>query len=321
MAVQSQIPRLQTVAPGSGPSSRSTPSPEPKANPKSKILSGPGTPSARPTTSFEPKATPKSKIPSQPQTPSSSRQSHFGWRPTEHWKPPGAVDLRSHPSSTPDSPNTSRLPRLTTWLSRKTLPNQNPAPQVSPPSPSNSQEPKRDWKDTWWGDSSLSLLELMQQQNPHTDRSPAVVGEPDNSKRFIKLLNPYGRPIGPESQDPVPDLVYPKNVDWFEREDIAALNKWRKAVFEHYLGAERGEEVGWCPEEDEFLLREYEELLKAVEEGRGIVEIGEGVPSWARITRGFNRRFEGRVDGLVTRGMLRRRYVELRNSGGLLGGD
>lgn len=169
----------------------------------------------------------------------------------------------------------------------------------------------------------------MHQQNPNPDRSPAVVGEPDNSKRFIRLLNPYGRPIGPDSQDPIAQMVYPKNVDWFERDEVNALNRWRKAVFDHYLGPTEVEEVEWHPFEDEFVLREYSAMVKEVEERQDIVGMGEGVPSWATITRDFNRRFEGkRSEGAgsrlrpeVTRDMLRGRYIELRRSGRCLVGD
>ena len=163
----------------------------------------------------------------------------------------------------------------------------------------------------------------MRQQNPNPDRSPAIVGEPDNSKRFVKLLNPYGRPIGPDSQDPIAQLVYPKQVDWFERDDVSGLNKWRKAVFEHYLGPAQIEEPEWHPLEDEFILREYGELVKQAEELQCFESGVKNLPSWAKITRDFNRRFEGRkLDATesrlsrskVTREMLRKRYIDLRNS-------
>ena len=117
-------------------------------------------------------------------------------------------------------------------------------------------------------------------------------------------------------------MVYPKNVDWFERDEVNALNRWRKAIFEHYLGPTEVEEVEWHPLEDEFILREYSAMVKEVEERQDMVRVGEGVRSWAMITRDFNRRFEGkRSEGAdsrlrpeVTRDMLRGRYIELRRS-------
>ena len=151
----------------------------------------------------------------------------------------------------------------------------------------------------------------MHAQNPDVDRSPAVVGEPDNSKRYIRLLNPYGVPIG-DSQDPVAQMVYPKTVDWCDGEEVNGLNKWRKAVFEHYLGPAQVEEMEWHPLEDEFVVREVQCWENA----------GKELPSWAKVTRDFNRRFEGRRSGAdsrlrskVTREMLRKRYIELVRRG------
>ena len=160
----------------------------------------------------------------------------------------------------------------------------------------------------------------MREQNQTADRSPAVVGEPDNSKRFVKLLNPYGLPI-PDSQD----MVYPKEVDWFELDEVRALNRWRKAVFEHYLGpAQIGEEIEWHPLEDEFVVREYGKLVEEAGEIQSFGGGGKELPSWTKITRDFNRRFEGRrLEGAdfsrlrskVTREMLRKRYIELAKRG------
>ena len=170
----------------------------------------------------------------------------------------------------------------------------------------------------------------MRQLNPNVDRSPAIVGEPDDSKRFVKLLNPYSRPIGPDSQDPIAQMVYPKKVDWFERDDVSALNKWRKATFDYYLGPAHEREVEWHPLQDDFVVREYSQLQKEAREMQGIVRVGKDFPSWAKITRDFNRRFEGRrLEGAdlrlrskVTREMLRKRYIELASCGTIFtGGD
>ena len=158
-----------------------------------------------------------------------------------------------------------------------------------------------------------------------------MVGEPNASKRFIMLLNPYGLPIGPESQDPpIAQLVYPKQVDWFERDEVSGLNKWRTAVFDHYLGPPAtDEEVDWHALEDEFLVREYGKLGRQAREMQCVIGAGRELPSWARITRDFNRRFEGRrleggdarLRSKVTREMLRKRYVELVKCGALFAGD
>lgn len=125
-------------------------------------------------------------------------------------------------------------------------------------------------------------------------------------------------------------MVYPKQVDWFERDDIGGLNKWRMAVFEHYLGpsATIGE-VEWHPLEDEFVLREYGKLVREAREMECVIGVGRELPSWARITRDFNRRFEGRkLEGAgarlrseVTREMLRKRYIELVKCGAFFTGD
>ena len=125
-------------------------------------------------------------------------------------------------------------------------------------------------------------------------------------------------------------MVYPKNVDWFEREDVSGLNKWRNATFDYYLGPAEVAEVEWHPLQDDFVVREYSQLQQVAREMQGIVKVGKDFPSWAKIARDFNRRFEGRrLEGAdlrlrskVTREMLRKRYIELASCDAFFtGGD
>lgn len=97
------------------------------------------------------------------------------------------------------------------------------------------------------------------------------------------------------------------------------LNRWRKAIFDHYFGpATEAKEVISHPLEDAFVLGKYDALERAAEAKR--FEAGRELPSWARIARDYNATFEdkrlegdGRPRPRMTRKMLRRRYLVPRD--------
>ena len=82
---------------------------------------------------------------------------------------------------------------------------------------------------TWYGATKIPLVNLMRAQNIYVDRSPAQVGERCSDKLSITFKNPYARVVR---------LEYPCAIDWHDAGRIQALNRWRKAVFQQYFGAE-----------------------------------------------------------------------------------
>lgn len=278
------------------------------------------------------KTSPASKIPSPPKRTSSVRESRERWRPPgindlssngrqgpastpstkNGWKPPETADTRPRsavykgsgvPTSSPNKPFSKRnhLPSVSSPLVSK-LPTTKPESRGT--FPASWKNPKNSTP-SWWGAESIPLVELMRRQNPNVDRSPAVLNEPCVSKLFIKLRNPYGRPIERE---------YPNSMDWSCVDRIHALNRWRNKTFEYYLGPAEGEEVRPHALENALVLEAHRELESAAEAMHPFV--GKRLPSWAGIAQDFNDRFEGKkLDGdedprpRMTREMLRRRFL------------
>ena len=135
--------------------------------------------------------------------------------------------------------------------------------------------------------------------------SAALLNHEDVSKLKVSLRNFYGSHFGTgidkiydgsnDHPNPVDFLlVYPRKVDFFNTNSVRALNRWRNAIFGHYLGT--GLETisqRWHSVENGYLMQAYAEL-----EAQPIdhpVRLSQNLRSWVGITRDFNNKFEGRI--------------------------
>lgn len=208
--------------------------------------------------------TQQTRIP-QPPTAASTKGRQF-------WRPPGAINNGLTPCAEYQSPGRESAPNatffqrissaipapkrtlfpdkaLTTSSTRKTIPLA--APVADTPGDSASEA-------TWYGATKIPLVNLLRAQNVYVDRSPAQVGERCSDKLSITFKNPYARIVR---------LEYPCPIDWDDPRRIQALNRWRKAVFHQYFGAEETSDIYPGPDELEiaFQYREQEkqaELLR-----------------------------------------------------------
>ena len=277
------------------------------------------------------KTLPASKIPTQPKSGQMGQQSRAGWKTP--WKTQAKVENPSkqpkYQSPGPRSSSNGKYEGLPSSAQPKSdfYENELPAGASSSTPPVRQPEPLQQVVESfWWPESGIPLADIMRYQNCNVDRSPAEVGEPCSSKLVITLYSPRGRMIRPAN--PIHDpkdgepLRYPikmSTVDWMDKDRIRKLNRWRNAIFEHYLGPyAKAEEIQPHPLEAAFVVGKYEALEKAVDGKR--LEVERELPSLARIARDYNATFEGlSLDGdrqprpRMTREMLRKRYLVTRN--------
>ncbi|KAG7002024.1 hypothetical protein G7Y79_00029g063200 [Physcia stellaris] len=269
------------------------------------------------------KTLPASKIPTQPKSGQMGQQSRAGWKTP--WKTQAKVDNPSkqpkYKSPVPESSSSGKYEGLPSSAQPKSdfYENELPAGASSSTPPVRQPEPLQQVMESfWWPESGIPLADIMRYQNCNIDRSPAEVGEPCSSKLVITLYGPRGRTIRPAN--PIHDpkdgepLRYPikmSTADWSDKDRIRKLNRWRNAIFEHYLGPyAKAEEIQPHPLEAAFVVGKYEALEKAVDGKR--FEVERELPSLARIARDYNATFEGlSLDGdrqprpRMTREMLR----------------
>lgn len=137
---------------------------------------------------------------------------------------------------------------------------------------------------------------IMYALNPALDRQAAILGHADKSKLFIKLYHPpYGQAGGFE------ELKYPLEVDFSRQSCILSLNRWRKAVFQHYLGQglQETSDSDWHQLEKDFIMeacsaQEEKARSKPVRTNRTI-DGHNRLYSWMLISQDFNSCFAGRV--------------------------
>ena len=157
-----------------------------------------------------------------------------------------------------------------------------------------------------WRTREISLHEVMRAINADIDKSPARVNQRAGSKLVIGLETPYGVRKAE---------TYDTPIDWSDLKLVDGLNRWRAAIFNYYFGDETEvDEVQPHPLEEAFVAEEYAKLQTA-----GLTSwptVGKNLPSWARIARDFNAKFEGRIlEGdqrprpRVTWNVLRARYL------------
>ncbi|KAI9887109.1 MAG: hypothetical protein M1823_001099 [Watsoniomyces obsoletus] len=119
----------------------------------------------------------------------------------------------------------------------------------------------------------LPATELTKALNPQADRTNAVVGRPDESKRRIeaRLLH--------ENGDPYFKIYrFKPTVDWNNAGSVLALNRWRQQTWRRLAGATRPSFLDYTPEENQWLIDYFREHRR---------------PAWAKLTKLFNQRFEG----------------------------
>ena len=136
-------------------------------------------------------------------------------------------------------------------------------------------------------------FDIMYSLNPNLDRTEAVIGHPSDAKLTIVLYKP---PFG-ASGDPL-HLTYPNEVHWERESSIRSLNKWRAAVFHHYLGLGPQQTSDWHQMEKDFILEACavrEEQARSRPFKANKTADGHLRPySWLAITNDFNCCFSGR---------------------------
>ena len=128
--------------------------------------------------------------------------------------------------------------------------------------------------------------EIICSLNPNVDRAHAVLGNEDPAKVCIMLYRP---PFG-TAGEPL-NLVYPIEVNWERESSIRNLNRWREAIFLHYMGLVLEKTPEWHELELEFVTQA---CAARQEQAGSKLFVGNKSYSWRAIAEDYNACFSGR---------------------------
>jgi len=131
--------------------------------------------------------------------------------------------------------------------------------------------------------------EIICSLNPNVDRAHAVLGNEDPAKVCIMLYKP---PFG-TAGEPL-NLQYPVEVRWERDSSIRSLNRWRAAIFLHYMGLELEKAPEWHELEIEFVTKACAVRQEQAGSKLFLRNKSSRLYSWQAMAEDYNACFSGR---------------------------